>query len=808
MAGGEGTRLRPLTCNYPKPMLKVANRPMMEHIIFLLKKHGITDIAVTLQYLPDHIKDYFGDGHKFGVNLKYYIEKTPLGTAGSVKNAQEFLNDTFIVISGDCLTDFDLEKAFSFHKDKKALGTLVLTKVDCPLEYGVVITDKDYNIMKFLEKPGWGEVFSDTVNTGIYILEPEVLNYFEPLQKFDFSQDLFPLLLKEQKKLLGISLEGYWCDIGDINAYLKAHQDILDNKVKVELEERLISPGVWIGKGVKISPKAQLNPPLVIGDGTVIKDDAKIDAYTVIGRHCQIKSRVSLKRMLLWDGILVEEDSSLCGAIIGNRVKIRNKVNVYEGAVIGDDSLIEDGAIIKPMVKLWPNKMVEEASVVHNSMIWGTRYPKRIFGLNGISGIFNQEITPEFVLRVASAYTFSLGNKKELAVSSDNSLMAKMLKMALISGVQSVGGKVYDLGVNITPVNRFSIRHFSLDGGIHLKSEGKEKITLICLDNKGSNVSKNMERKIENILLREDFHRIEGQEIKEVDYLGQINMEYENALYQSLNKESLRRANFTIALTTGSLMQEQLKALAQKLGVKMVNPFILPNSNPRKVLEQMQEAVLKLPVNLGVVLDNNGDSITILDEKARVLDEDLLLSLLALIQLKTKGGPVVIPITAPGIMEDLAKNYQGKIIRTKTSVQDLSEKILSHGDFSQFNWHFDALATIFMILDYLAQEEISLSNFLEEIPQFFMDRGKVMVPWEEKGKIIRNLIENPKGKETQLLDGVKIFYDKGWALVLPDGKEPLCRIFTQGESMEIAKGLTDFHVEQIKNILKESLENK
>lgn len=205
MAGGEGSRLRPLTCNRPKPMVPVANRPMMSHIVDLLKIHGFTDVAVTLQYMPGFIKDHFGNGAGHCINMQYYVEEVPLGTAGSVKNCGKFLDETFLVISGDSLTDLDLSHAVEFHRRRGAMATLVLTRVECPLEYGVVITQPDGRIAQFLEKPAWGEVFSDTVNTGIYVLEPEVLDYIEPGRMFDFSKDLFPLLLREKSLFL------VWC---------------------------------------------------------------------------------------------------------------------------------------------------------------------------------------------------------------------------------------------------------------------------------------------------------------------------------------------------------------------------------------------------------------------------------------------------------------------------------------------------------------------------------------------------------------------------------------------------------------------
>ncbi|MBR2569473.1 MAG: nucleotidyltransferase family protein, partial [Paenibacillus sp.] len=233
MAGGKGTRLRPLTLNTPKPMVPLLNRPCMEYIIELLKRHDIHQIAVTVQYLPEVIRNHFGDGSAYGVELYYAEEDTPLGTAGSIKNAAEFLDETFIVISGDALTDFNLRQAIDYHKDKDALATMVLTQVDSPLEYGVVMTDESGRVTRFLEKPSWSEVFSDTVNTGIYVLEPEILDWIPANCSYDFSLNLFPELLSNNKALYGYVAEGYWSDIGNLQQYRKSQFDMLDGHVHV-----------------------------------------------------------------------------------------------------------------------------------------------------------------------------------------------------------------------------------------------------------------------------------------------------------------------------------------------------------------------------------------------------------------------------------------------------------------------------------------------------------------------------------------------------------------------------------------------
>src|ERR1039458_641440 len=224
MAGGFGTRMRPLTINLPKPMIPVVNRPMMEIIVDLLKKHKLTDLLSVVFYQPETITEYFHDGADFGVQMQYKAAESDLGTAGSVKNCQAMVDkERFVVISGDVLTDFDLTAAIKFHEQNKAKATMILTRVENPLAFGVVITGKDGKIERFLEKPTWGEVFSDTVNTGIYILEPEVLDLIPERSEFDFSKDLFPLLLEEDAGLYGYISDGYWRDVGNLNEYQEAH---------------------------------------------------------------------------------------------------------------------------------------------------------------------------------------------------------------------------------------------------------------------------------------------------------------------------------------------------------------------------------------------------------------------------------------------------------------------------------------------------------------------------------------------------------------------------------------------------------
>ena len=288
MAGGEGTRLRPLTSNSPKPLLPLAGRPMMEHVINLLRRHGFDEIVVTVAFMANAIRDYFGDGSEFGVSLTYVDEPTPLGTAGSVRNAADHLDERFIVISGDVVTDIDLGQIIEFHVAREAMATIGLTPVDKPLEFGIVITRDDGSIDRFLEKPTWGQVFSDTINTGIYVLEPEIFELIDRRPAGRLLGRGVPALLREGRPLFGAVTDGYWEDVGTLEAYLRAHKDVLDQMVQLDIPGFQVTDGVWLGEGAEISPDVETVGPAVIGPDCTIEAGSHLGEYTVLGSNCRV----------------------------------------------------------------------------------------------------------------------------------------------------------------------------------------------------------------------------------------------------------------------------------------------------------------------------------------------------------------------------------------------------------------------------------------------------------------------------------------------------------------------------------------
>src|SRR5215210_2800922 len=395
MAGGEGTRLRPLTSNQPKPMVPIVGKPCMEHILDLLKRHGFDDVIVTVAFLPQAIRGYFGDGESLGLNIDYSIEESPLGTAGSVRLASGQLDDTFLVISGDALCDIDVADLVAFHREKGAAVTIGLKSVENPLEFGIVVTDEDGKVERFLEKPSWGQVFSDTINTGIYVLEPEVLTHIPTDRPYDFSKELFPLLLEMGRPLYGFVLDGYWQDIGNLDQYRQANFDALDEAVRLEVPGIRLRGNVWLGEGAEIDNVEELEGPAFIGNHCRISRDASIGPYTVLSNGVTLRERARTVRTIVDAATHIGRSALIEGAIVGRACDIRDHVRIQEGAAIGDEVTIGSESNIAPHVRIYPYKEVETGSQVYENLIWETRASSRLFGKDGVTGLVNVDLTPE-----------------------------------------------------------------------------------------------------------------------------------------------------------------------------------------------------------------------------------------------------------------------------------------------------------------------------------------------------------------------------------------------------------------------------
>lgn len=365
MAGGKGTRLRPLTSNQPKPMISIVNKPCMEHIVNLLKRHGFEEIVTTLGFMPEVIEDYFGDGSYWGVKIEHSIEEEPMGTAGSVKLAEDKLTGRFVVVSGDALTDADLSKAVEFHEKSGAEATLVLQQVDDPSEFGIVVVNDEGKVERFLEKPDPEEVFSYTANTGIYVLEPGILEEIPVGEEYDFADDLFPKLLDEGRPVYGyVTEKAYWEDIGNIDQYLDAQRAVLGGEVKgIEIPGERHDGDVYLGEGVE-APEDALEGPVVLGDGVRISPGARVGPYTLLGEGVFVDPGAQVVGSTVAAGSSIEEGAELNGALVGRSCRVRAHSRLSQGSTFGDNVEVGEKAIVEAGASISSGKSVEDGAVV------------------------------------------------------------------------------------------------------------------------------------------------------------------------------------------------------------------------------------------------------------------------------------------------------------------------------------------------------------------------------------------------------------------------------------------------------------
>ncbi|MEO0013774.1 MAG: hypothetical protein RLZZ535_2163, partial [Cyanobacteriota bacterium] len=672
MAGGSGTRLRPLTCDLPKPMVPILNRPIAEHIINLLKRHNIIEIIATLYYLPDVMRDYFQDGSEFGVQMTYAVEEEqPLGTAGCVKNIQPWLDDTFITISGDAISDFDLQEAIAFHREKKSKATLILTRVPNPVDFGVVITDPDGRINRFLEKPSLSEIFSDTVNTGIYILEPEVLDYLPENEESDFSNDLFPILLEQGEAMYGYVAEGYWCDIGHLEAYREAQYDALEQKVKLDFPYREKSPGIWLGSNTYIDPSAMIESPAMIGDNCRIGARVKIEAGTVIGDNVTIGSDANLKRPIIWNGATVGDEAHLRACTICRGTRIDRRSQALEGSVIGSLSIVGEEAQIAPGVRVWPSKRIESGAILNINLIWGNTAQRNLFGQRGVTGLANIDITPEFVVKLGAAYGSTLKLGSTVIVSRDQRSVSRMVGRAIISGLMSTGINVQNLEATAIPIARTMMTTMiDVIGGIHIRLEPNRADYLLIefFDRQGISISKSQEKKIEGAYFKEDIRRVSVQEIGSVSYPSGILDTYSRAFARYINIAAVRSSSSKIVIdyvyaVAGAILPQLLAKFgcdAVVLNASLQETSI--STTQREVLlDQLGQVVEALRANFGAQVSANGEQLILVDEAGLPIRGEALTALMVnTIFTANPRSTVVVPVNASSAVEEIARRHDGK----------------------------------------------------------------------------------------------------------------------------------------------------
>src|ERR687897_609851 len=555
MAGGQGTRLRPLTSDQPKPMIPIVNLPCMEHIVVLLKRHGFTDIAVTLQFLPDEVRDYFGDGSDWGVDMRYSVEDAAAGTAGSVKMAEQQLGlegERLLIISGDALTDADLSRLVEFHEEKGSEATMVLKSVENPLDFGIVITEEDGRISRFLEKPAWGQVFSDTVNTGIYLLEPSVMDEIPEEGEYDFSKELFPGLLEEGRPLYGYVTDDYWEDIGTLEQFAGAQRDVLDGKVKgVRPPGTRLRENIFVGRRAQVDDDA-LEGPVVIGENVRVDEGARISPYSIVADNVVISAGATVERSVVAEGTYVGEGAELVGTLVGRNSYVQARARLLERSALGDDVIVGEGATVAPEVKIYPHKTIESGANVTQSLIYETMGLRTVFKRGVVSGKFNVDLTPEFVTRLSSSFGTTLDPGAVVTLGRDASLSAQVAKRAMTAALLGTGINIRDLRAAHAGVVRHDVLAGKSSAGAHARAGGDpDDVEILFFSSDATPMTESDQRAVEKYFVREEYRRAHGDDIGELIYPGRAVEQFVERVERATDREKTSGATVVVDFCGG-----------------------------------------------------------------------------------------------------------------------------------------------------------------------------------------------------------------------------------------------------------------
>lgn len=765
MAGGDGSRLRPLTCTQPKPMVRILDVPVMEYAIRLLHRHGIRQIAVTLKYLPDAIRDYFGDGSRFGVSIRYYTETTALGTAGGVKQAQDFLDETFVVLSGDGITDCDLTAAIDFHRRSHAQATLVTVRADDPREYGLVCADEAGRITRFCEKPDWSDVVCDRINTGIYVLEPDVLRAIPDGQFCDFSKNVFPAMLSGGQPLYAWDAQCYWCDIGDNAALIRANHDALQGKISLI---SLPASGIFCHSSACISDRAVIEAPAYIGENAYIAANAVVGANSVIGQNAHIGAGASIRRSILGDNAHIGEDSQLRGCLIAGGTRIQPGAQVYENAVIGAGCTIGRGAEIASGVRVWPDKSIPDRMRLRENIVWGNAAQAAFH--TGAVDCF----TPGHASLCAQALCAAL-KPRIVLIAHSASPVASAQHQAACAGLMAQGAQVYDCYCATLMELRSAIYHIGADCACYLTED-----SFYPINRHGVALCGNDRRQFLRYINRGDCPAPYSGMTRKPQSAGRSDLIYLRAVVTDALIRDLSSFPSPIAIYA---RHEQLLSLAERA-------FLRAGLSVRA---EWEEEMMELaPDEIGVWLSDNGESVRFFTQNGELTEAETQL-LIAQTLLEMDEKRLILPDESTPAIEPLAERYHAHTERVAGSASHWAEQLALIAP-TQLPLHLDGICAALNVLRILNRLNISLDDYRRSAPVAVRRRRVIDVPEATRAHALERLNALLRPDTPGRFHMVR---DNAHAWILPSDEDARFTVLAEAADLETARELCDFYASLI-----------
>jgi mannose-1-phosphate guanylyltransferase / phosphomannomutase len=829
LAGGFGTRIRPLSANRPKPMLPMVNRPILERVLRHLQANGLNEAVVVTYHDPSKVRNVFGDGAALGMRLEYYQSDQDFGTGGAVvRGAGVIPSPRYLVVSGDLLCDFDLGELEAAHEESGAALTIALTRVPNPLQFGIVTTDGDGRVRRFLEKPTWGEVFSDTVNAGIYVVNAETLAEAPPVEAFDFSADLFPRLIETGVPLYGQVARGYWRDVGDPESYLAAHRDFFAGALHLDPPGVLREVGgrqVWVDGDATIEVDVEVRGTVVIGRGCVVRAGARLEDV-VLGPGTVVASGAELRGTVTWSGVSIGAGARIEASVLGDRVRVGEATIVETGAIVADDTTLGREVRVKEGIRIWASKVVEDYAVVHANLVYADRWRTSTFEEGAVTGLTNLELTPDVAARLGAAYGTLLAPGSTILTVRDAHPASRMLRRAFVGGVGSSGVHVVDLGMLPVPAMRHKLESFGEVGGVSFQQvQGVHGLTSIrFFADDGLDISTSFSKSVERVFMREEFRRAPHQEVGVIFEHPRLVDFYAESYLRALLVDEISARRFRLVVDNShSAAVVVLPSLLAKLGCDVVtlnahtegfHEAFLPDE-----MEQAQRRlgaiVRALDADLGVWLHPGAERLALADREGRLWrDMDLASVLVAAIAgSNLPPSEVVLPAYAPTSFRACLAAAGHQVRETLSAPRALTEAsrhrraLLATGGegdliFPRFHHAPDALFSVGAVLELLVRCNRSLTELAETAPPVLVSRVAVDCPLERKGEVMRRFVEALEGERTSFLDGVKVFLDGGWVLLRPDRVAPRLHLHAEGADVTAAGALLAHYRREVEELIR------
>ena len=773
LCSNEGTRLRPVTCSMPVAMLPVMNRPISEHTLRLLKRHGISDITFVSGYLSGEIEKHFSTTkiEDIKVNFAHFEETSNL------------FDDDTVVLNDSLITDVDFSEIIGIFERERL--PLLITKPDGEdNEFGRVYVDS-FIVTKYIRFPEnlhpSGNIF-----TGIALIPKGT-----KVRTFT-SVDELTEMLTESHTLLSHSPAGYIKNITDFESYHKCVRDFFDKKVNLPFPCNEKAPGVWIEDGATVMQGSIIVPPIYIGSGSFISKGARIEAYTQIGQNVNIDCFAGVKRSIVMDGASLGEGASIRGAIVGNSCDVGFESAIYEGSVLGYGTKLGKHCTIRNSAHIWPEKFIEDESTVCENLIWEKFSPHSLFADGSATGIVNRDITPEFAATLGRSIVPLLG--KKIAVSEDGSPCSSMIKNALLSGIQSAGGKPYDLGEEPLPITRSAVRFYSLDGGIALSTkecEGNILGSLDIINSIGADIEDDELEKLKTLYGSGDAKREKAAKICDSEYLFEYKLYY---LKQLINSTSGKELNERLLVCCPNLWaRDLLKSAAKDLGCH----FTFTKEENHEFYKILNSGFY----SFGVIIDYKCEALTIVKNSGEKLSEFDYCALTSLIVMKSfPKAEIYVTQSAPTSIELLAEKYSAKVHRTKISPPHLMNE-LSKNDrkqfLHQFIYRFDAVGTIILLLDFLHTHKTTVEGLLSEIPPTHTLTTNISCSLQKQPALLKRLVESKKLSADSTNDAIKINFDNGWVILVPQKTESAIKVISHAHTVEYAREISDIFTDEL-----------